>query len=63
MKEKKYQSAAFVAQETGLPVSYIKRLTVSMQIPSLKVGLRYLYDLKQVQSALDDLAAKGATDE
>jgi excisionase family DNA binding protein len=58
MVKGKYKSMGYIAQETGLPISYIKKLTEAGQIPALRVGRSYRYDLSSVQTALDMLAAK-----
>lgn len=59
----KYVSLSALARGLGLPSGYLKDLAEKKQIPSLQINRRLRFNPEAVQSALDELAAKGGDDE
>ena len=49
-----------LANNFNLPKGYLKKLAEENLIPSLNVNGRLRFNLKSIQQALDNLAAKGA---
>jgi len=63
MITQKYISLEVLAATFKLPMSYLRELAETNNIPSLNVNGRLRFNPVAVQQALDKLAAKGETDE
>ena len=61
-KEKKWMTAKEYAETRGLPVSTIRRYCRAREIPCFRIGLRYMFDPKDMDAFLEWKAREGLKD-
>lgn len=61
-KEKKWMTAKEYAETRGLPVSTIRRYCRAGEIPCFRIGLRYMFDPKDMDAFLEWKAREGLKD-
>jgi len=63
MKNENLQNLFGLSKELNLPVKWLKAKAVKGQIPCLRIGRRFRFNVDAVKAALSEMAAKGAVNE
>ncbi|MBL7146944.1 MAG: hypothetical protein ISS76_22085 [Phycisphaerae bacterium] len=63
MKNENLHNLYGLSRELNLPVKWLKAKAVKGQIPCLKIGRRFRFNIKAVETALLEMAEKGGNND